>query len=971
MKAIDDYSRFKTVLPYASELFGVYQPLIGWKSKRKLSRIASGVDTISVAPEGYVPDVDVTFSDLTAVLGHVLPAHKRSGTPASQNDSLFLFFVAESLAKLATPPATRQEWGRVFADREALASGPGEPVTPDDSFKFRLKVQVFPRWSEQVRQELQRISQSVHAAPGETAEQTQLRLEQSLQEAEGVAVRQLEQESVIAKVLQDLYNLEDIATLRRIFYSDGGVSGSPATPHDLAELERERARLRELAYEDPFLLFRPQQDLQDVSLSPVGIVHLFRQYFFEFDTFLGTPTGHVWLSPGSSVELVEVSTRKTTTEKTIESTFATIVKSERDVVDRDEISEAVKQDNRDDTKLGISSTVNQSWGSGNASATASLNLDRTQETSREVTHKRMRQQSDKVSTEIRQNFKSTFKTVTEVTDVSSKRYVLENKSDRLLNYELRRKMRRVGVQVQDSGTYLCWETYVDEPGQHLGLSNLVHIAKPADLVPQPPDQKAIPLPARIPKPFQIGAVWNFGDRRMRNSPALGYIPLDTIPLPVQPEPGYEIENLGGRVALSISSLSGEDSEGQRYAFTGRLTSSGQIEVGVVAGPGGIKWNKRVDYMLVGEVAFSPTAAKIKEIEEANSKIVADRQAATRAEQRATQEAFLKAAKERVDQASEIRPRVFEDLREEERTIVYRELIRALMTDQLYGLPESADNAELRHVLSELINAIFDVDKMLYFVAPEWWKPRRHYGQSLGRSPYKSLRGAAPIGPLGSDVLVDWSDHETRIDNYYITHDSQPAKLGSSLGWLLQLDGDDHRNAFLNAPWVKAVIPIRPGKERAAVNWLQQVNVEGAAGMDKPYAASAAELNQIKTGLLAADAQDMVADHPTVADAVRFLCLEVEQKHAESVKVKRFPDNVDLPDDRKVSATPVERVYEHGFYPLQGGFRIDPSHPDPNSPGRNFQVFDQWVEVLPTDQVVPVEVQYDPLTGQQLPPHPPA
>jgi hypothetical protein len=30
-----------------------------------------------------------------------------------------------------------------------------------------------------------------------------------------------------------------------------------------------------------------------------------------------------------------------------------------------------------------------------------------------------------------------------------------------------------------------------------------------------------------------------------------------------------------------------------------------------------------------------------------------------------------------------------------------------------------------------------------------------------------------------------------------------------------LDGDSLRNAFLNTPWVKAVIPIRTGQERAA------------------------------------------------------------------------------------------------------------------------------------------------------------
>jgi hypothetical protein len=49
----------------------------------------------------------------------------------------------------------------------------------------------------------------------------------------------------------------------------------------------------------------------------------------------------------------------------------------------------------------------------------------------------------------------------------------------------------------------------------------------------------------------------------------------------------------------------------------------------------------------------------------------------------------------------------------------------------------------------------------------------------------------------------------------------------------------------------------------------------------------------------------------------------------------------------------EQVFEHGFDPLDGGFR----QPLP------YQIFDQWLEVLPTDQVVAVEVQYDPRTGQ--------
>ena len=51
------------------------------------------------------------------------------------------------------------------------------------------------------------------------------------------------------------------------------------------------------------------------------------------------------------------------------------------------------------------------------------------------------------------------------------------------------------------------------------------------------------------------------------------------------------------------------------------------------------------------------------------------------------------------------------------------------------------------------------------------------------------------------------------------------------------------------------------------------------------------------------------------------------------------------------------MYEHGFYPNEGGFKI--------LAGGNFEVFDQWIEILPTDQVVPVEVKYDPMTGRQV------
>jgi hypothetical protein len=56
-------------------------------------------------------------------------------------------------------------------------------------------------------------------------------------------------------------------------------------------------------------------------------------------------------------------------------------------------------------------------------------------------------------------------------------------------------------------------------------------------------------------------------------------------------------------------------------------------------------------------------------------------------------------------------------------------------------------------------------------------------------------------------------------------------------------------------------------------------------------------------------------------------------------------NVTSQEGKLTSTLATETVYEKGFDPLEGGFRAT---------GEPFEVFDQWVEVLPTDQVVAVE-----------------
>jgi hypothetical protein len=154
--------------------------------------------------------------------------------------------------------------------------------------------------------------------------------------------------------------------------------------------------------------------------------------------------------------------------------------------------------------------------------------------------------------------------------------------------------------------------------------------------------------------------------------------------------------------------------------------------------------------------------------------------------------------------------------------------------------------------------------------------------------------------------------------------------------------------------VKAVIPIRPGREEAAINWLK--GVEGMNGItdDVIYHSSNPDEKDINGNPL--DGQKMI-------DVLMDLAKKIKKKYQEGIETGKYPkqDEVSDPDlvdeESVVTATPIDRVYEHGFYPLQGGFRANV--------GKNYEIFDQWIEILPTDQIVPVEVKYDPKTGRQV------
>lgn len=986
VKRITDLTNYTTVLPYASELFGIYQPLIGWKSKRIIERYQKGLENDKAAilnrlKSRFAGLVDITYKDNSQVQIDLKPGALEAGKLRSF-DSILLQQISQKLP-----------------DYSKYHPGVWNELITKDNINTILKKDVTKIYSD-VLVDLTRADTSilgnapilsretVGATHGHDANEGSINdamrdminttsvvrtniYDENLKKIEmGSLYHQLQYESSIGGTLLYLVEQKSPQLLEEIFYATQNNAEQAKSLIKMVTAKTSGETFFDLDHFNP----RDKEFLNSVVLSPISVVHLFRQYFFELDTFLGTPISHVWLSPGSTVELIEVQTRKTTVEKTLETTIETINKAESTTTDQDEISDAVKEQNQQDINFGAS--VKASYAS--IEATSSFDFKNSQQMAREETHKHMRQQTDKLSSEIRKNYKATFKTVTEFTDLSSVKHVLANPTQELINYELRRKMRQVGVQVQDIGTYLCWQTYVDDPGRDLGLSKLIHIAKPPELdsIPHPEEipmlqafqeEKIVTIPfisidgtnADNEDEVYLDGVevdnsewWGTLEKIQSDFPQefvcpksnfnLTNVEFDPQGKPVDVARKGSIQNINGK-ATFILHLHSADFQGQN-----------SIQVKLI-----LHW--------------APAPGANDAIIQKNNENLAAFKEKEKAEY---EKAYVENVKERVKLASKITSRNSDELREEERIVVYRKLIQDMLLNQV---PLVDDRT--RHMVAELINSIFDVDKMLYFVAPEWWRPRLHRSrqQLTETPPHPKFDNSVIVGTSAGAVLksgflykmyhtelnatsnpmsassVGWGGiNDVERDNYYITEDSDPAKFGSSLGWLMQLDGDNMRNAFLNAPWVKAVIPIRPGKEEAAINWLK--GVEGMNGITDDVVYHASNPNEKDINGQPLDGQKMI-------DVLNDLAKKIRKKYLEGVETGKYPkqDEVSDPnlvdDENTVTATPIDRVYEHGFFPLQGGFRANV--------GKNYEIFDQWIEILPTDQIVPVQVKYDPKTGRQV------
>lgn len=237
-----DLSKFAGTLPYDSQLYGIYQPLLGWKSALQVSRLQYGLgwlrqhylSTLRRFVANYT--IQSAISDAPVFdLGIAKPSSSAQPQTISGLDALVTQQVVTAVVRAGwnNPDAWKTYTSPDFLTK--ALEGIHQPIKQE----FLSTVQ---RW--------QRSSSIFGGHSAEAASSPN----------ESILSSILQRESIAAGILAQL--------------------NQQYAPPDLQLVLRPVATVNVNLGAILKMLDPAQSDLAAVALSPIGVVHLFRQYFF-------------------------------------------------------------------------------------------------------------------------------------------------------------------------------------------------------------------------------------------------------------------------------------------------------------------------------------------------------------------------------------------------------------------------------------------------------------------------------------------------------------------------------------------------------------------------------------------------------------------------------------------------------------------------------------------------------------------
>jgi hypothetical protein len=527
------------------------------------------------------------------------------------------------------------------------------------------------------------------------------------------------------------------------------------------------------------------------ALSPIGIAHYYRQLYFNKEEGVGPIEEAFTIAPLETLEVVYQTVRKQIHEEILEQGLEIVSEAAVEEKNLDEVSDKVSSMVQQDVSASMSANASGGIGVWQVGASASASFSTSSQRSREFSTRRLKEVTKRASERITKSFSIKTRDVTEVTTTSMTRRVIRNEEDNPVSYGLRRVLRRVNVKIQDLGPRLVWQLYLRNPGEGLARSRFVHFREAAPI--------AVPeIPPGVP-PRPTGGVETDSTStsiKWDGSRGVYFVTIVVKPGADRVVTGVRIDNL--------TDLEGGGKEDEQPA------PHNEFDLGSTWDPATQTFTANIGVMpgdsLTLQVAFSYTW------EPSESVLAAWEAQRAAAVATITEELLTKQFerdKQLITEKSKVKSRPANDLRREERYEVMNRMV-----SYLFGRGD--DPSEPTPLEVEYFHRYFDIDGIFTYTHPSWWKPR-FTSKTMG----------------------------FEREAYEITAESEPAPLGSSLGWLMQLDGDNRRNEFLNSPWARVCVPMRAGREREAIHWIAR-HVEGDVGFDVNKAPLSALLSDIES-----------------------------------------------------------------------------------------------------------------------------
>ena len=512
------------------------------------------------------------------------------------------------------------------------------------------------------------------------------------------------------------------------------------------------------------------------------------------------------LAPNEKFEVVLSETRSSTWEETVEKENEVTRDESVETHDENELTDRVANMLSKTATRTLSASGSTNWITGSASGNASETVADSSSRAVETTTRRLQEITKKQAEQIKQKVKITTRLVETQATSSTTRHVIENKSNSPVNYGLRRLYYDVNVKLQDLGPVLVWQTIVHNPGQRLAMPVLVDDPRKQDLPELPVVRHGVftGQDTRDPAKDDYARTFLFS--------------LDkTIPPCFTEKQKVKFQQNSADVlklhlnkirVFSLRGTTGQKKEELRFEIAAvsidnafRLSIAGRVF-------------DRSDHFIMAEIELAfevvPTQEELKEAEET---IAAAKSAAA-------------------IKYIEMRYRGLAQLERDKLEYEERKILLGMALAQLV-VPSSSQFPDLEAALAQIwenLDRVFDWSQMFYRQDVLEWREMKR------------------IAALTAGTPKQYEIHSLQ---------KHAAPLGSSLNWDTQLDGDDKRNAFLNAPWIKVCIPVKEGSEETALQLLKSFGVVSI--VDNSAAKIQCELKAFRTAAKSVSRRNIVQD----------------------------------------------------------------------------------------------------------------